>query len=113
MGYIISLSTDSGSDWSEAVELFNNDTNKPLSEIDDGLIEIVVRDRGNCTILSGSTDDGIITRPATGVFQWTFPKDRLSCLCAGTTYSLGCRFTDETGTVSLFTGSLAYLDGEF
>jgi hypothetical protein len=33
--------------------------------------------------------------------------------CDGKTYRVGCRVTTEGGTFPLFTGTLAFLDGEF
>lgn len=114
MAYELKFATLSGSDWAEIVEAINDDTNRPLSQIDSGLIEIHVRDSCDALVLSGSTDDGRITRPETGKFQWRFTREQMSGLRVGTTYRVGCRITPEDGSTSpLFTGSLAYIDGEF
>lgn len=111
--YDIKFATVSGVDWAEAIEAIDNNTNRPLSDIDTALIEIRVTDRCNAPVLSGSTDDGTITRPASGMFQWHFPKERMSGLCIGTTYRVGCRVILDGKTTPLFTGDLAYMDGEF
>lgn len=110
--YDIKLTAASGSDWAEQFEATNADTNQPLADIDTALIEMNVRDRGDSTVLSASTADSTITRPATGKFQWKFTKEQMASLCPGTTYRVGCRMTTDGGTISLFIGSLAYLDGE-
>lgn len=111
--YDIKFATVSGSDWAEIVEAINDDTNQPLTDIDTALIELQVQDRNNSPVLNASTADGSITRPETGKFQWRFSKEQMSALCYGTTYRVGCRMTLDGKTTALFTGDLAYLDGEF
>lgn len=112
MAYDIQFATLSGSDWAEIVQAVDDDTNLPL-DLTDALIELHVRDHCNATLLQASSDDGTITKPALGQFQWIFPKAQLGGLCIGTTYAVGCRITLDGATSALFTGSLAYLDGEF
>lgn len=111
--YDIKFATPSGADWAEIIEAIDDDTNRPLSQIDGGLIELQVRDRCDAPVLTVSTDDGTITRPTSGQFQWRIPKERMSGLCIGTTYRVGCRITLDGQTTNLFTGDLAYIDGEF
>lgn len=111
--YDIKFATVSGSDWTEVIEAIDDNTNLPLSDIDTALIELQVNDRQNCLVLSATTDDGSIVRPATGTFQWQFTKEQMSGLCVGVTYRVGCRMTNGAGTTALFTGDLAYIDGEF
>lgn len=104
----------SGSDWAVAMEIIDAKTNKPMTGLDDMLIEVVVNDDCDHPVLQGSTDDGVITTlPEVGVLQWRFPKERLGGLCRGRTYAVGCRATNEGGTSALFTGTLPFLDGEF
>lgn len=111
--YDIKFATVSGSDWTEAIEVIDDNTNLPLSDVDTALVELQVNDRSNCLVLSASTDAATITRPSTGVIQWQFTKDQMSALCVGVTYRVGCRMTNGAGTTALFTGDLAYIDGEF
>lgn len=111
--YDIKFATPSGADWAEIIEAIDDDTNLPLTQIDDALIELQVQDRCNAPVLSASTEDGTITRPAPGKFQWLFSKEQMSGLCIGTTYRVGCRATIDGKTTMLFTGDLAYIDGEF
>lgn len=110
--YSFRFSAVSGSDWAEIVEVVNDATNLPLTDIDTALIELEVQDRGDSRVLFATTADGTITRPASGKFQWRFTKTQMAALCPGTTYSVGCRFTTDGGTTALFTGNLAYIDGE-
>jgi hypothetical protein len=111
--YDIKFATVSGSDWTEIVEVINDDTNLPLTDVDTALIEIQVNDRSNCLVLSASTADATITRPASGKFQWKFTKVQMDALCVGVTYRVGCRMTLSGDTTPLFTGDLAFIDGEF
>lgn len=114
MAYEIKFASPSGSDWAEIVEAINTETNLPLTDIDTALIELHVRDDCNSVRLSASTADGTISIPKSGQFQWRFSKEQMAGLCIGTTYGVGCRITPaDGGTSPLFTGSLAYIDGEF
>lgn len=112
MAYDVNFVTLSGSDWAEIVQAVDTDTNLPL-DLTNVLIELAVRDRCNATLLRATTADGSITVPVVGQFQWIIPKERLGGLCIGTTYSVGCRMTLDNQTTALFTGQLAYIDGEF
>lgn len=112
--YDIKFATVTGSDWAEIIEAINDDTNGPLTDIDTGTIELQVQDRGNCVLFTLSTADATITRPETGKFQWRVATADMGSLCKGTTYRVGCRhINEEDQTTALFTGSLAYIDGEF
>lgn len=112
MAYEINFAALSGSDWAEIVEAIDDDTNLPL-DLTGILIELQVRDRCNAVLLQASTADSTIVIPETGKFQWVFPKEQMGGLCKGTTYQVGCRLTQDDQTTALFTGNLAYLDGEF
>ena len=103
----------SGADWAVAVEVIDPTTNQPMTGLDEALIELRVNDDCNSAMLTGSTDDGLVTVPQVGVIQWIIPMARLSGWCQGKTYSVGCRITTDGGTTALFTGSLPFLDSEF
>lgn len=114
--YDIKFATVSGGGWGEIIEAINDDTNGPLTDIDTGTIELQVQDRNGGIVLSASTSDGTITRPASGKFQWNFTVDQVDALCVGETYPLGCRYFalgDTDHPTPLFSGSLAYGDGGF
>lgn len=110
----IKFTTVTGSDWAERIECINDETGEALTDVDTGTIELQVQDRSNGVMFTLSTADGTITRPESGAFQWRRSNSAMSSLCKGTTYRVGCRHIDDSGATSaLFTGSLAYLDGEF
>lgn len=110
----IKFATVTGSDWAERIECINDETGEPLTDVDTGTIELQVQDRSNCVMFTLSTADGSITRPESGAFQWRRAASAMSSLCKGATYRVGCRHIGEDGAKSpLFTGALAYLDGEF
>jgi len=112
--YEIKFTTVTGSDWAERIECINDETGAALTDVDTGTIELQVQDRNSCVMFTLTTADSTITRPASGAFQWRRATADLSSLCKGTTYRVGCRHIDGSGATSaLFTGSLAYLDGEF
>ncbi len=113
MAYQAHFAAYSGSDWIEAMEAIDTETNQPLDDFDTSEIEVAVRDRNNSTILSATTEDGSITRPASGQIRWWFTASQMSALCPGTTYGVGVRMTSQSGSVALIAGSLAYIDGEF
>lgn len=115
MAYEARFTAYSGSDWAGALEAYNADTGDLLTEMDDPdvLVEMHVRDRRNSQVLSGSTDDGILTRPASGQIRWIFPASSMAALCAGNTYGVGIRMTSSSGKVAILAGSLAFIDGEF
>lgn len=113
MAYEARFTAYSGSDWVGAIEVFNDDTGALLEDIDDALVEMRIRNDCNATILSGSTDDGHLTRPAAAQIRWLFPASEMSALCAGQTYGVGIRMTTSGGKVAILTGSVAFIDGEF
>lgn len=109
--YDIQFIAASGSDWAEAIELIDDDTNLPFNDADDATFDLAVTLRGGSTLLSASTTDATISRPAANQILWNFTAAHLGSLCPGTTYTVGCRMTIADGSIALFTGSLAYIDG--
>lgn len=111
--YEINFSVAKGSDWAEAIEFFDNGTNQPLT-ISGNDFELGVQDRNDCQMFTLSSEAGTITFPQPHIVSWRVTPTQLAGLCAGTTYRVGCRFTDDQGNIEqLFTGNLAVLDGEF
>lgn len=111
MAYDINFVAYSGSDWAARVEAVDNDTNQPI-DVTSMLIELVVKDRCGAIVVQATSADGSITKPGNGQFQWIIPKENLGGLCPGNAYRVGCRMTLTGFRAELFTGSLAYLDGE-
>lgn len=97
--------------WSQAVELIDATTNLALDIPEDGVFKLSVRDGCGAQVLSATSDDDTIEQPEAGVIQWRFPPDDVGSLCPGNTYRVGCTLETQTGTIQLFIGSLAFLDG--
>jgi hypothetical protein len=101
-----------GSDWAQAIEIIDAETNQPY-DLSEALVELRVNDRFDRPILEASTTDATVEFPEPHVMRWRFGKDQMRRWCDGKTYRVGCRVTTEGGTFPLFTGTLAFLDGEF
>lgn len=108
--YEIQFIAADDADWSEAVEIINDDTNLPLDEATNASFELQVTDCGQA-VLTASTDAGTLTKPQPNIIAWHFTEAQMGCLCKGTTYKVGCRMTTDAGVLMLFTGTLAYVDG--
>lgn len=108
--YEIQFSATNSADWSQAVQLIDDQTGLPF---DGASIEfsLEVDDRGGAPVLRGSTTDGVIERPEPSIIQWSFPVSQMRALCAGNTYRVGCTATDEGGTIQLFVGTLSLING--
>lgn len=109
--YDLRFSATDSADWAVAVEMINDNTGLGYDEADETAFEIAVTDRQGARVLGGTTEDGVITRPALNQIQWKFSAAQMGGLCAGTTYNVGCVATDDGGSVQIFTGTLALLDG--
>jgi hypothetical protein len=109
--YDLQFTATDDSDWAQAVELIDNDTGLPLTDAATALFELGITDDCDTTVLSASTANTTITRPSSGVIQWIFTKAQLGGLCVGTTYKIGCRMTGPSGSILVFTGTLAFIDG--
>lgn len=108
--YDLQFTATDDADWAEAIEIIDADTNLALADAATALFEFEVTDCGTVR-LSATTADGSITKPSSNVIRWDFTAAQMSGLCKGTTYSLGCRMTTAGGSILLFTGSLAFIDG--
>lgn len=108
------FTTVSGGDWTEHMVGRIEGEDTPLADIDTGEIQVQVQDRDGCVLLNLTTEDGTITRPATGEYQWVVAADTISGWCPGETYFVGSRHLDGVGgTTILWTGSLAYIHGGY
>lgn len=61
-------------------------------------------------VLTGSTDDGTITLPELGVFNWLFPASRMASLCAGA-YVIGVRISQDDRVMQLIVGNVNVEEG--
>lgn len=93
----------SGEDWAQTVEVIDDETGGPLTDIDTGLIELQVQDNCGKVVLSGSSEDGTIIKPGeSGMFTWRFPWSRVSALPSGQKYKVACRLTVDSAITMLF-----------
>lgn len=109
--YDLQFKATDDADWSQAIGLTDADTNQPLADATDALFELGVTDDCDVTLLSASSADNTITKPAPGVIQWIFTQAQMAVLCVGTTYRVGCRMTTDGGSILVFSGTLAFVDG--
>lgn len=98
-------------DWAQRIDLIDDMTNLPL-ESDGVLFELEVSDHGS-QLLFATTDDNSIEIPEVGTIQWRFTVAQMAALNIRNTFKVGCRMTNEAGTMQLFTGTLAFVGGGF
>lgn len=110
MAYELRFTAYDDADWAQAIELIDNETNGALAEAGDALFELEVTDCGSA-VLSATTADGTIDKPAANVLSWRFTESQLGSLCPGTTYRVGIRMTTDDGSIMIGTGTLAFIDG--
>jgi hypothetical protein len=72
-------------------------------------IQVSRRDR-SWPELSGSTTDGHVIFPGSGVISFTFRASEMNCLVSGT-YEVGAIVTDGTNTTQLLIGTVPVVDG--
>lgn len=105
-------SPNSASGWSARVELFNDVTGEPLfTTFDDVSFALAVENDCGRRMLSGSTDDGRITRPSAHIPQWTFTASEMGAFEPGCKYKMGLSVTTSGGTTALAVGSFTFTDG--
>lgn len=89
--------TPNASDWSEYVEILDDETGTAY-DLTDTLIEMEVRDSMGCRRLHGTTNGDEIELYING-FSFAFPASQMQSLRAGS-YTVNVRFTDSiTGAV--------------
>lgn len=98
-------------DWIDSFELTDAETGDLIDISTATEIEINVRDRKSRTNrLSGSLTGGEITRPQTGIFQWSFDADEMATLCTGT-YEVVMRIEIDAISTALVIGTLPVVNG--
>jgi hypothetical protein len=108
--YQLKFTATDDADWAHTVQLIDANTNGPLAEAEDATFELEVKDCGD-VVLSASSEAGTITKPATNEISWRFTASQMNNLTTRRTYSVGCTMTTESGTIQLFVGTLALIDG--
>ncbi|MBR0741155.1 hypothetical protein JQ581_29910 [Bradyrhizobium liaoningense] len=96
-------------DWTEAVVLTDAESGEVI-DIADCRVTLTVADDGGCVRLRASTDDGSITLPDVGTFQWDFDATQMSGLCPGA-YRVGVRISRDDRTVQLVIGNINVMEG--
>lgn len=111
MALDIRFTATDDADWSEALELFDNETGLHLADAATATFNLAVKD-GSTALLTASSDDLTITKPDDYTIRWRFTVAQLGSLCAGRTYAVGITMTIDGGqVVQLVTGSLVFKDG--
>ncbi|QOG23163.1 hypothetical protein [Bradyrhizobium sp. SEMIA] len=101
--------TSNRSDWSEAVVLTDVESGEVI-EITGCRVTLSVTDERGCVRLKASTDDGSITLPDVGTFQWDFDATAMGGLCPGA-YNVGVRISRDARTVQLVIGNINVMEG--
>jgi hypothetical protein len=96
--------------WTRTISLIDTVTSEAI-DITGCLITMSVRDANKCQVLSATVGDGIELVEDTA-FIFTFSKDQMHSLCAGT-YDVGITIADanDDGTSQLFAGTVPIVDG--
>jgi len=97
---------------SETIELYDDSdgTTTDLSAVSPLEIEVTIKDLNNCTLVTGTIDDGKVLVPGPG-FYWRFEDtDLCGVLCAGT-YKLGVKITMNDTVIDEIVGTVAVIEG--
>jgi len=95
-------------DWKTQFEFTDSDTDTVI-DFTGASIEVEVRDQNRCKLIEATTGNGKITINSGG-FLLTVPASEMKCLCAGQ-YAIGGVYELNGETISLFTGTIAIVDG--
>ncbi|MBR0882483.1 hypothetical protein ABIF65_004125 [Bradyrhizobium japonicum] len=101
--------TSNRGDWSEAIMLADAESGD-IIDITGCRVTLSVADEQGGVRLKASTDDGSITLPDVGTFQWDFDENQMSGLCPGA-YNVGVRISRDDRTVQLVIGSVNVMEG--
>jgi hypothetical protein len=98
-------------DWIESIELIDDDTGEPITDLTGVTASLEVRSRDPyCQHLTGTTDDGHIVISDTGIIQWHFTATEMHCL-SPRIYEIGFTITRDDITEQEMIGVLPVLDG--
>lgn len=109
MGISIKATATNNADWNMQIQVNDADTDA-LVDFTGASIVVQVKDQNKCVVLDGSTANGKVTLPSTGVIEWLFPESEMDGLCVGS-YKVGGVYELNDEVVSLFTGDLTIVDG--
>lgn len=111
MGITLNSAAPNNAKWETQFQ-FNDAESGDLIDFTGASIEIEVKDFDGCQLIEGTTGNGYITIDSLGIFTLEVPSSVMANLCPGT-YKIGGIYTPsgEDDPISLFTGSLAIIDG--
>lgn len=96
-------------DWSETIELIDDDTGEVITDLDDVIVRVQVRE-GCRPVLTAETGDETVVVSSFGTITWTFPASRLSNICPGT-YEVGITIERNGSVEQELIGSLPVYEG--
>lgn len=104
------LATDDA-DFAVTLDLTDSDTDAAWDDAADMEFTVQITEEGTA-LLTATTADGTLTRPADNQIAWRFTRTQMQTLCAGKTYDMGCIWEDGDGNISqLWYGTLAVVNG--
>lgn len=111
MTYLAAFRQSNRATWRDIIEISDSETGD-LVDLTDARITMTIRDQNGGQRLKASTDDGSINVIELGRAEFSFSKDQMGGLCAGS-YSIGARVQRETdGDVEqLLEGSVYIYEG--
>jgi hypothetical protein len=98
-------------DWIQSLEI-RSTTDNALVDLTGATIEVEIRDKRGCSVLSGSTSDGKVTIPSLGTVTITFRVSSMDDLTPGL-YRVHARIVLGGDTTQLLTLDLPVQDGGF
>lgn len=108
MAITLSGAATNNADWKTQFEFTDVETGDPI-DFTGATIEIEVKDQNRCKWIEATTANGKITINSGG-FELLVPESDMKSLCPGS-YLIGGVYSLNSETISLFTGTLAIIDG--
>lgn len=108
MAITLTSSATNNADWKTQFE-FRDVESDDLIDFTGATIEVEVKDFDRCKRIEATTENGKITVNSAG-FELLVPASEMQKLCPGT-YLIGGAYRLNGETISLFTGTLAVIDG--
>lgn len=108
MAITLNSAATNNADWKTQFE-FTDAESGDVIDFTGATIEIEVKDSARCKVIEATTGNGKITLNPAG-FELLIPATEMRSLCPGS-YQIGGVYSLNGETTSLFTGTLAVLDG--
>lgn len=108
MAIQLTSSATNNADWKTQFEFTDAQTGDHI-DFTGSTIEVEVRNGDRCKVIEATTANGKITINSGG-FELLVPASDMKSLCPGS-YLIGGVYSLNSETISLFTGTLAIIDG--